>query len=147
MKSSILMINFDDYRDADDAIRGRDGYNFDGHRLWVELTHGRRGSSSSYDLYSSYSSGGSRGGVSRRSDYCVLVTGLPPSASWQDLKARILDFLTGDVCFSQVFRDRDGELSNIFSIWKKFVCLFNMKSLLQISVGSSVTGFVFQHLL
>ena len=37
--------------------------------LQVELAHGRRGSSSSYDLYSSYSSGGSRGGVSRRSDY------------------------------------------------------------------------------
>ena len=53
----------------------------------------------------------------------------------------------GDVCFSQVFRDRDGELSNIFSIWNKFVFLFNIKSLLQISVGLSVTGFVFQHLL
>ncbi|XP_027114709.2 serine/arginine-rich splicing factor SR30 [Coffea eugenioides] len=99
-------VEFDDYRDADDAIRGRDGYNFDGHRLRVELAHGGRGSSSSYDRYSSYSSGGSRGGVSRRSDYRVLVTGLPPSASWQDLKDHMRR--AGDVCFSQVFRDRDG---------------------------------------
>ncbi|XP_071932419.1 serine/arginine-rich splicing factor SR30-like isoform X1 [Coffea arabica] len=99
-------VEFDDYRDADDAIRGRDGYNFDGHRLRVELAHGGRGSSSSYDRYSSYNSGGSRGGVSRRSDYRVLVTGLPPSASWQDLKDHMRR--AGDVCFSQVFRDRDG---------------------------------------
>ncbi|KAL3538180.1 hypothetical protein ACH5RR_001546 [Cinchona calisaya] len=98
-------VEFEDPRDADDAIRGRDGYNFDGNRLRVELAHGGRGSSS-HDRYSSYSSGGSRGGVSRRSDYRVLVTGLPPSASWQDLKDHMRR--AGDVCFSEVFRDRDG---------------------------------------
>lgn len=97
-------VEFEDYRDADDAIRGRDGYDFDGHRLRVELAHGGRGSS--YDRYSSYSSGGSRSGLSRRSDYRVLVTGLPSSASWQDLKDHMRR--AGDVCFSQVYRDRDG---------------------------------------
>ncbi|KAI5658720.1 hypothetical protein M9H77_27513 [Catharanthus roseus] len=101
-------VEFEDPRDAEDAIRGRDGYDFDGHRLRVELAHGGRvsSSSSSYDRYNSYSSGGSRGGVSRRSDYRVLVTGLPSSASWQDLKDHMRR--AGDVCFSQVFRDRDG---------------------------------------
>ncbi|CAL5380656.1 unnamed protein product [Camellia sinensis] len=98
-------VEFEDYRDAEDAIRGRDGYNFDGNRLRVELAHGGRGSSS-VDRYSSYSGGSSRGGVSRRSDYRVLVTGLPSSASWQDLKDHMRR--AGDVCFSQVFRDRDG---------------------------------------
>ncbi|KAL0384790.1 UNVERIFIED_CONTAM: Serine/arginine-rich splicing factor [Sesamum radiatum] len=98
-------VEFEDSRDADDAIRGRDGYNFDGCRLRVELAHGGRGSSS-YDRHSSYSSGSSRGGVSRRSDYRVLVTGLPSSASWQDLKDHMRR--AGDVCFSQVYRDRDG---------------------------------------
>ncbi|KAL2468610.1 serine/arginine-rich splicing factor SR30-like [Forsythia ovata] len=97
-------VEFEDSRDADDAIRGRDGYDFDGHRLRVELAHGGRGSS--YDRYSSYSSGGSRGGLSRRSDYRVVVTGLPSSASWQDLKDHMRR--AGDVCFSQVYRDRDG---------------------------------------
>ncbi|THF97589.1 hypothetical protein TEA_007591 [Camellia sinensis var. sinensis] len=97
-------VEFEDYRDAEDAIRGRDGYNFDGNRLRVELAHGGRGSSS-VDRYSSYSGGSSRGGVSRRSDYRVLVTGLPSSASWQDLKDHMRR--AGDVCFSQVFRDRD----------------------------------------
>ncbi|KAL8545527.1 hypothetical protein ACS0TY_005616 [Phlomoides rotata] len=98
-------VEFEDSRDAEDAIRGRDGYNFDGSRLRVELAHGGRGSSS-YDRYSSYSSGSSRGGASRRSDYRVLVTGLPSSASWQDLKDHMRR--AGDVCFSQVYRDRDG---------------------------------------
>ncbi|KAK6139434.1 hypothetical protein DH2020_026820 [Rehmannia glutinosa] len=98
-------VEFEDSRDADDAIRGRDGYNFDGCRLRVELAHGGRGSSS-YDRYSSYSSGSSRGGLSRRSDYRVLVIGLPSSASWQDLKDHMRR--AGDVCFSQVYRDRDG---------------------------------------
>lgn len=100
-------VEFEDPRDADDAIRGRDGYKFDGYRLRVELAHGGRGLSSSYDRYSKNSSGSSRSnGYSRRSDYRVLVTGLPSSASWQDLKDHMRR--AGDVCFSEVYRDRDG---------------------------------------
>eukprot|EP00262_Sarcandra_glabra_P013344 TRINITY_DN3673_c0_g1_i4.p1 TRINITY_DN3673_c0_g1~~TRINITY_DN3673_c0_g1_i4.p1 ORF type:complete len:273 (+),score=32.40 TRINITY_DN3673_c0_g1_i4:102-920(+) len=102
-------VEFEEARDAEDAIRGRDGYNYDGHRLRVELAHGGRGQSSSVDRRSSYSSGGGgggRGGVSRRSEYRVCVTGLPSSASWQDLKDHMRR--AGDVCFSQVFRDGGG---------------------------------------
>ncbi|GMH25960.1 hypothetical protein Nepgr_027803 [Nepenthes gracilis] len=100
-------VEFEEARDAEDAIRGRDGYDFDGHRLRVELAHGGRGNSSSFDRHSNYSGGGrGRGGVSRRSEYRVLVTGLPPSASWQDLKDHMRK--AGDVCFSQVFRDGKG---------------------------------------
>ncbi|XP_073008741.1 serine/arginine-rich splicing factor SR30 isoform X1 [Typha latifolia] len=99
-------IEFEDARDADDAIRGRDGYNFDGHRLRVELAHGGRSYSSSSDRYSRYSSGGGRAGVSRRSEYRVFITGLPSSASWQDLKDHMRR--AGDVCFSEVFRDGRG---------------------------------------
>uniref|UniRef100_A0A7N0T7G5 RRM domain-containing protein n=1 Tax=Kalanchoe fedtschenkoi TaxID=63787 RepID=A0A7N0T7G5_KALFE len=102
-------VEFEEARDAEDAIRGRDGYDFAGYRLRVELAHGGRGSghSSSSDRHSSHSSGrGSRGGVSRRSEYRVMVTGLPSSASWQDLKDHMR--AAGDVCFSQVFRDGKG---------------------------------------
>ncbi|KAI3783172.1 hypothetical protein L2E82_13236 [Cichorium intybus] len=104
-------VEFEESRDAEDAIRGRDGYDFDGHRLRVELAHGGRGNSSSTDRYSSHGSGrggggGRSGGVSRRSDYRVLVTGLPSSASWQDLKDHMRR--AGDVCFSQVFREGGG---------------------------------------
>ncbi|KAL9261537.1 Serine/arginine-rich-splicing factor SR34-like protein [Drosera capensis] len=103
-------VEFEEARDAEDAIRGRDGYDFDGHRLRVELAHGGRGHSSN-DRYGSRGGGGGgggggrqgRGGVSRRSEYRVIVTGLPKSASWQDLKDHMRR--AGDVCFSQVFND------------------------------------------
>lgn len=42
-------VEFENSRDAEDAIRGRDGYNFDGCRLRVEFAHGGRGQSSSSD--------------------------------------------------------------------------------------------------
>ncbi|XP_074562018.1 serine/arginine-rich splicing factor SR30-like isoform X2 [Curcuma longa] len=99
-------VEFEDPRDAEDAIRGRDGYKFDGQRLRVELAHGGRGQSSSVDKHSSYNSAGRRGGVSRRTEYRVMVTGLPSSASWQDLKDHMRR--AGDVCFSEVFRDGGG---------------------------------------
>ncbi|XP_042053945.1 serine/arginine-rich splicing factor SR34A-like isoform X1 [Salvia splendens] len=99
--SQSVVFLFENSRDADDAIHGRDGYDFDGCRLRVEPTHGGRGSSS-YDRHSSYNSGSSRGGVSKHSDYRVLVTGLPSSASWQYLKDHMRR--AGDVCFSQVYR-------------------------------------------
>ena len=38
---AFAFISFDDSRDAQDAIRGRDGYNFDGYRLRVEFSKGR----------------------------------------------------------------------------------------------------------
>ncbi|OMP03297.1 hypothetical protein COLO4_10528 [Corchorus olitorius] len=98
-------VEFEDPRDAEDAMRARDGYNFDGYRLRVELAHGGRRPSSSADRHGSYSGSSSRG-PSRHSDYRVLVTGLPSSASWQDLKDHMRK--AGDVCFSQVFRDRGG---------------------------------------
>uniref|UniRef100_A0A2P2J5K5 Arginine/serine-rich splicing factor n=3 Tax=Rhizophora mucronata TaxID=61149 RepID=A0A2P2J5K5_RHIMU len=99
-------VEFEDPRDAEDAIYGRDGYDFDGYPLRVELAHGGRRMSSPVDRYSSYSGSSGGRGSSRRSDYRVLVTGLPPSASWQDLKDHMRR--AGDVCFSQVFRDRGG---------------------------------------
>ncbi|KAL5665321.1 hypothetical protein ACJX0J_025429, partial [Zea mays] len=107
-------VEFEDPHDADDAIYGRDGYNFDGYRLriciscfhlMVELAHGDRGQSYSYDRSSSYSSA-CRGGVSRRSNFRVMVTGLPSSASWQDLKDHMRR--AGDVCFSDVYREAGG---------------------------------------
>ncbi|KAF0887820.1 hypothetical protein E2562_004041 [Oryza meyeriana var. granulata] len=98
-------VEFEDPRDAEDAVAGRDGYNFDGHRLRVEPAHGGRGHGSSYDRPSNFGGGGRRG-VSRHSEYRVLVTGLPSSASWQDLKDHMRK--AGDVCFSEVYREGSG---------------------------------------
>ncbi|XP_009082873.1 PREDICTED: LOW QUALITY PROTEIN: serine/arginine-rich splicing factor 1-like, partial [Acanthisitta chloris] len=43
---------------------------------------------------------------SRRSEYRVIVSGLPPSGSWQDLKDHMRE--AGDVCYADVFRDGTG---------------------------------------
>ncbi|XP_031496072.1 serine/arginine-rich splicing factor SR34A-like isoform X1 [Nymphaea colorata] len=102
-------VEFESARDAEDAIRGRDGYSFDGYRLRVELAHGGKGMSSSSDRRSGHGGGSSsRYGPSRRSEYRVVVRGLPSSASWQDLKDHMRK--AGEVCFAQVFRDGDGAM-------------------------------------
>ncbi|CAN8254841.1 unnamed protein product [Cochlearia groenlandica] len=112
-------VEFEHARDAEDAIRGRDGYNFDGCRLRVELAHGGRGQSSG-DRRGGYSGGGGYGGggrggggggsarfgASRHSEFRVIVRGLPSSASWQDLKDHMRK--AGDVCFAEVTRDSHG---------------------------------------
>ncbi|CAG0881887.1 unnamed protein product, partial [Cyprideis torosa] len=101
-------IEFDDPRDAEDAVHARDGYDYDGYKLRVEFPRGsgpdgrRRGG-----FGGGRGGGGSRGGPpSRRSQYRVLVTGLPPSGSWQDLKDHMRE--AGDVCFTDVFKDGTG---------------------------------------
>ena len=44
--------------------------------------------------------------IAMRSQYRVLLTGLPPSASWQDLKNHMSP--AGYVCYSEVFKDGTG---------------------------------------
>lgn len=39
-------ITFEDDRDAEDAVRARNGYDYDGHRLRVEFSRGKDGPSS-----------------------------------------------------------------------------------------------------
>uniref|UniRef100_A0A3Q1JDD8 RRM domain-containing protein n=1 Tax=Anabas testudineus TaxID=64144 RepID=A0A3Q1JDD8_ANATE len=53
--------------------------------------------------------GGPRGRFgppTRRSEFRVIVTGLPPTGSWQDLKDHMRE--AGDVCFADVQRDGEG---------------------------------------
>jgi arginine/serine-rich splicing factor 1/9 len=103
---AFAFVVFDDYRDAEDAIRSRDGYMFDGFRLRVEMAKGDRRGGGRFDDRDRGGRGGARGGgATRRSDYGVIVTGLPKSCSWQDLK----DFMrkAGDVIYTDV--DRNGE--------------------------------------
>jgi len=103
-------IEFEDPRDADDAIRERDGYNYDGYVLRVELPHavgggrGRPRSSRGND-YGSRSRGGPPSG-GRRSDYRVIISDLPKTASWQDLKDHMRE--AGDICYADVMSDGTG---------------------------------------
>nr|CAI5820577.1 unnamed protein product [Callosobruchus analis] len=101
-------VEFEDPRDADDAVHARDGYDYDGYRLRVEFPRGGGG----HGFRGGRGGGGgergrgSRGPPARRSQFRVLVTGLPPSGSWQDLKDHMRE--AGDVCFADAFKDGSG---------------------------------------
>ncbi|KAJ8261475.1 hypothetical protein COCON_G00171980 [Conger conger] len=75
-------VRFEDPRDAEDAVYGRNGYGFGDCKLRVEYPR-------SSSKFSGPAGGGPRGRFgppSRRSEFRVIVTGLPPTGSWQDLK-------------------------------------------------------------
>eukprot|EP00923_Selenidium_pygospionis_P029601 GHVN01052760.1.p2 GENE.GHVN01052760.1~~GHVN01052760.1.p2 ORF type:complete len:248 (+),score=15.51 GHVN01052760.1:70-813(+) len=91
-------VEYDDPRDADDAIKGRDGYNLQGCRLRVEIPFANRGMGRG--------GRGGRGGAPRRGDYRVEVRGLPASGSWQDLKDHMRD--AGECVYADVYRDGKG---------------------------------------
>lgn len=106
-------IEFEDPRDADDAIKCRDGYNYDGYTLRVEFPRGNgsmmgrgAGGGSGYGRGGMRGFGGRGGPPSKRTQHRVLVSGLPPSGSWQDLKDHMRE--AGDVCYADTFKDGTG---------------------------------------
>ncbi|KAK3083610.1 hypothetical protein FSP39_000230 [Pinctada imbricata] len=116
-------IEFEDPRDASDAVHSRDGYNYDGYTLRVEFPRGGHGggggggygggrdfggrSGGGFRGRGRGGGGGGRGGPpSRRSEYRVLVSGLPTTGSWQDLKDHMRE--AGDVCYADVYKDGTG---------------------------------------
>lgn len=90
-------VEFDDPLDAEDAIQGRNGYTYEGHKLRVEFQKGSRNGPRG---------GGRSGPPTRRSDYRCLVSNLPVSGSWQDLKDHMRE--AGNVCYADVFKDGTG---------------------------------------
>lgn len=104
-------VEFEDARDADDAVKARDGYDYDGYRLRVEFPRGGgpgnyRSSRGNSDRGGGGRDRGNRGPPARRSQFRVMVTGLPASGSWQDLKDHMRE--AGDVCFADVYKDGTG---------------------------------------
>jgi splicing factor, arginine/serine-rich 1 len=122
---AFAFVTFEDEDDASDAVKGRsnkyplppftslahshrDGYEFDGNRLRVEFS---KGGKNDRDRPARGGPGGKR-----RSDWRVLVTNLPRSTSWQDLK----DFMRkgGDVIYADVNPHGEGvvEYSNEYDM-------------------------------
>lgn len=91
-------IEFEDGRDAEDAIKGRDGYNMLGSRLRVEIPFAARGGGRPNRSV--------RGGQRKHGEFRVMVTGLPQSGSWQDLKDHMRE--AGECVFADVYRDGTG---------------------------------------
>jgi arginine/serine-rich splicing factor 1/9 len=100
-------VEFEDPRDAEDAVHARDGYNYDGYTLRVEFPRGTGPGGRGGGGGGGGGRGRGRGGPpSRRSEYRVLVSGLPPTGSWQDLKDHMRE--AGDVCYADVYKDGTG---------------------------------------
>ncbi|KAL0584691.1 hypothetical protein ABG067_005428 [Albugo candida] len=88
-------IDFEDARDAEDAIEARDGYKYEGQRLRVERANPKNTEKEKHIR-------GSRNNGSNT----VKVTNLPSRVSWQDLK----DFMrkAGEVTFAKIDKRGDG---------------------------------------
>ncbi|KAM4695343.1 serine/arginine-rich splicing factor 9-like [Discoglossus pictus] len=110
--SPFAFISFQDPRDAEDAVFGRNGYDFGSCRLRDEFPRPFRGSWGNGGGSGSGSGGGygapwgRNAPPSRRFEFRILVSGLPPSDSWQDLKDHMRE--AGDVCYADVHKDGMG---------------------------------------
>ncbi|KAI9282410.1 hypothetical protein BC943DRAFT_382350 [Umbelopsis sp. AD052] len=99
LKNGFGFVEFRDNRDAEDVVYDFHGKEFLGERLIVEIARGNRRREER---------GGGRGGRrDDRSQHRLIVNGIAPGTSWQDLK----DFMrkAGEVSFADILKDRDGE--------------------------------------
>uniref|UniRef100_A0A336MV56 CSON005778 protein n=1 Tax=Culicoides sonorensis TaxID=179676 RepID=A0A336MV56_CULSO len=83
-------VEFHDSRDAEDAVKARDGYDYDGYRLRVEFPRGGGPGSSHRSRGLNDRGGGGRDNRGNR----------------QDLKDHMRE--AGDVCFADVYKDGTG---------------------------------------
>jgi len=96
VKNGYAFIDFEDYRDAEDAIYEMDDREVDGSYILVQPAKGgARGGDRERDR---------RGGPPQRGDYRVYVEGIPRDMSWQDLKDVFRP--VAEVAFTDVFRER-----------------------------------------
>ncbi|KAL7671924.1 hypothetical protein ACOME3_006826 [Neoechinorhynchus agilis] len=136
IRGGYAFIDYSGRREAEEAVYGLEGYDFGGLRLKVEFYDadnrkrrpgmindegGRRfGGPRRFDPYET--ADGGRYGATRaekricRGEFRVIVTNVPYSASWQDLKDHMRE--AGDIVFADVNRDGTGsvEYSNYESM-------------------------------
>jgi len=116
-------LEFESSKNAEDALRRRNGYKLDGYRIRVEYPTGSgprvggggggRGGGGGGRGGGFGRDGGGRDGGRRpggaafsRSEFRVKVEGIPPSGSWQDLKDHMRE--AGEVCYANVSKDGTG---------------------------------------
>jgi len=121
LKNGYGFVEFEDYRDADDAVYELNGKELLGERVTVEPARGtargsdrgrdrydrydRRGGGGRYDRYKSRNS--SRYGPPLRTEYRLIVENLSSRVSWQDLK----DYMrqAGEVTYADAHKQRKNE--------------------------------------
>lgn len=101
---AFAFIDFEDPRDAEDAVHEKDGDKFENYRLKVQFPRSsNRGGRDDRPRGGGYVRGRGKGGPIKRTDYRVLVSGLPPSGSWQDLKDHMRE--AGEPTYTDVYKD------------------------------------------
>ncbi|XP_031570467.1 serine/arginine-rich splicing factor 6-like isoform X2 [Actinia tenebrosa] len=120
LKRGYGFVEFDDYRDAEDAIDDLNGKEILGERVTLEMARGRRGGAGGGGSRGGGGGGRDRGGFSRRrpvwldkygppvrTGYVAVVENLSSRTSWQDLK----DYCrkAGKVTYADAHKRRVGE--------------------------------------
>ena len=106
-------LEYEDSRDAEDAVDERDGYDYDGYKLRVEFPRekrgfgGDRGGGRGGFGGGRGRGGGGGGGGYRGPKYRVIISGLPASGSWQDVKDHMRE--AGDIAFVNVYKDGSAD--------------------------------------
>lgn len=132
-KKPFAFVEFDDDRDAEEAMRQRKNYNYDGYRLTVEWPRSSRRSRSPPPRRPTTNDQGQQtynkdhSGPSKRTDFRVLLKGVPRSGSWQDLKDHCRE--AGDVSFADVIREGDDERIGIVEFFNEDDMLYAIKNL------------------
>lgn len=97
---NFAFIEFGDWRDAEDAVRGRDGRDLMGARIRVEVARGRPRGGDRFD--------DRRRAPPASTGFRLCVRGLPDNTSWQDLKDHFRK--VAPPVYSDVKRSRNGPL-------------------------------------
>ncbi|KAH6923901.1 hypothetical protein HPB50_009205 [Hyalomma asiaticum] len=108
IKNGFGFVEFDDHRDADDAVYELNGKELLGDRVSVELARGiRRGADYYRSRAASRSPPRRRYGPPTRTEYQLTVENLSSRVSWQDLK----DYMrqAGEVTYADAHRLRRNE--------------------------------------
>uniref|UniRef100_A0A667ZTB5 Serine/arginine-rich splicing factor 5 n=1 Tax=Myripristis murdjan TaxID=586833 RepID=A0A667ZTB5_9TELE len=116
LKNGFGFVEFDDHRDADDAVYELNGKELCSERVTIEHARSRRGRgggpgmgrfSPRFGSYRQSRSSGSRYGPPMRTEHRLIVENLSSRISWQDLKDLMRK--AGDVTFVDAHRTNKNE--------------------------------------
>uniref|UniRef100_A0A8C5UGK5 Serine and arginine rich splicing factor 4 n=1 Tax=Malurus cyaneus samueli TaxID=2593467 RepID=A0A8C5UGK5_9PASS len=121
LKNGYGFVEFDDLRDADDAVYELNGKDLCGERVIVEHARGPR-----RDKQFRSGSGRDKYGPPTRTEYRLIVENLSSRCSWQDLK----DYMrqAGEVTYADAHKGRKNEEfwvpKHIGNVWGSLLILY-----------------------